>query len=96
PLAYYRENVHGLTVLLEAVVAAEVGRFHRIRHSPHWPCAHAIAATAKFAGAFTLRWQGASAPANAFLATDLAIRYEMTARVYRAGLIVGNFLGSAR
>ncbi|MGW1021412.1 UDP-glucose 4-epimerase GalE [Streptomyces niveus] len=27
PLAYYRENVHGLTVLLEAVVAAGVGRF---------------------------------------------------------------------
>ncbi|MFJ1747973.1 UDP-glucose 4-epimerase GalE [Streptomyces sp. NPDC088116] len=27
PLMYYRENVHGLTVLLEAVVAAGVGRF---------------------------------------------------------------------
>lgn len=27
PLAYYRENVHGLTVLLEAVVAAGVRRF---------------------------------------------------------------------
>ncbi|WP_330172661.1 UDP-glucose 4-epimerase GalE [Streptomyces sp. NBC_01498] len=27
PLAYYRENVHGLTVLLEAVVAAGVERF---------------------------------------------------------------------
>ncbi|OPF77253.1 UDP-glucose 4-epimerase GalE [Streptomyces antioxidans] len=27
PLRYYRENVHGLTVLLEAVVAAGVGRF---------------------------------------------------------------------
>ncbi|MFJ5222602.1 UDP-glucose 4-epimerase GalE [Streptomyces sp. NPDC088400] len=27
PLTYYRENVHGLTVLLEAVVAAGVGRF---------------------------------------------------------------------
>ena len=27
PLLYYRENVHGLTVLLEAVVAAGVGRF---------------------------------------------------------------------
>ncbi|MFE7773616.1 UDP-glucose 4-epimerase GalE [Streptomyces sp. NPDC057445] len=27
PLSYYRENVHGLTVLLEAVVAADVKRF---------------------------------------------------------------------
>lgn len=27
PLRYYRENVHGLTVLLEAVAAAGVGRF---------------------------------------------------------------------
>ncbi|MGW8949260.1 UDP-glucose 4-epimerase GalE [Streptomyces sp. NPDC055709] len=27
PLRYYRENVHGLTVLLEAVVAADVKRF---------------------------------------------------------------------
>ncbi|MFG3259670.1 UDP-glucose 4-epimerase GalE [Streptomyces sp. NPDC048172] len=27
PLRYYRENVHGLTVLLEAVVAADVRRF---------------------------------------------------------------------
>jgi UDP-glucose 4-epimerase len=27
PLRYYRENVHGLTVLLEAVAAAEVKRF---------------------------------------------------------------------
>ncbi|AGP53857.1 UDP-glucose 4-epimerase GalE [Streptomyces rapamycinicus] len=27
PLRYYRENVHGLTVLLEAAVAAGVGRF---------------------------------------------------------------------
>ena len=27
PLTYYRENMHGLTVLLEAVVAAGVGRF---------------------------------------------------------------------
>ncbi|HEY9369025.1 UDP-glucose 4-epimerase GalE [Streptomyces sp.] len=27
PLLYYRENVHGLTVLLEAVVAADVPRF---------------------------------------------------------------------